>query len=106
MLPQYEEGSDGVPGRKVLVVDDEPKIVEIIRLYLQREGFEVKVAGDGRAALEMARKEGAVLRRTAEQPRVQERLIVGSLSLDLARHEARFNSQLLELSPTEFKLLY
>lgn len=40
-------------GKLILVVDDEPNIVDLTRLYLEREGFHVKSAGDGRAALEM-----------------------------------------------------
>src|SRR5437867_5545571 len=35
----------------VLVVDDDPKIVTLVRTYLEREGFPVVTAGDGRAAL-------------------------------------------------------
>ena len=35
----------------VLVVDDDPKIVTLVRTYLEREGFSVVTAGDGRAAL-------------------------------------------------------
>jgi DNA-binding response OmpR family regulator len=35
----------------VLVVDDDPKIVTLVRTYLEREGFDVVTAGDGRAAL-------------------------------------------------------
>ena len=35
----------------VLVVDDDPKIVTLVRTYLEREGFAVVTAGDGRAAL-------------------------------------------------------
>jgi DNA-binding response OmpR family regulator len=41
----------------VLVVDDEPLIVELVRGYLQREGMTVLVAGDGPAALELTRRE-------------------------------------------------
>ena len=40
----------------VLVVDDEPGIVEILTAYLQRDGFEVVAAGDGIQALETARQ--------------------------------------------------
>ena len=42
-----------MPERKlhVLVVDDEPAIVDYLRLGLKYEGFEIEVAGDGRAAL-------------------------------------------------------
>jgi two-component system, OmpR family, alkaline phosphatase synthesis response regulator PhoP len=35
----------------VLVVDDEENIVNLTRLYLEREGFRVKSAGDGKSAL-------------------------------------------------------
>ena len=38
--------------KKILVVDDEKKIVEILRAYLEREGYRVSVAYDGRAALD------------------------------------------------------
>jgi len=41
--------------RKVLVVDDEPKIVQLARDYLEHAGFAVVVAHDGRAALATAR---------------------------------------------------
>ena len=39
----------------VLVVDDEPNIVELARLYLRNEGFDVESAENGREALEKAR---------------------------------------------------
>lgn len=39
-----------------LVVDDDPKTVELITLYMQREGFAVVCAYDGRRALELARQ--------------------------------------------------
>src|SRR5438270_5379304 len=35
----------------ILVVDDDPKIVQLVRAYLEREGYPVVTAGDGRAAL-------------------------------------------------------
>jgi DNA-binding response OmpR family regulator len=35
----------------ILVVDDDPKIVALVRAYLERERFRVVTAGDGRAAL-------------------------------------------------------
>lgn len=40
----------------VLVVDDEPKILDIVRLTLEREGFDVFEAEDGYQALEKARE--------------------------------------------------
>jgi phosphate regulon transcriptional regulator PhoB len=38
-------------GETILIVDDEPTIVEVVELYLQREGFKVLTAADGAAAL-------------------------------------------------------
>lgn len=35
----------------ILVVDDDPKIVALVRAYLERERFRVVTAGDGRAAI-------------------------------------------------------
>jgi two-component system OmpR family response regulator len=35
----------------ILVVDDDAKIVRLVRMYLEREGFRVLDAGDGRQAL-------------------------------------------------------
>ena len=40
---------------RVLVVDDEPPIIELVRGYLEREGWEVTSAADGHAALAAAR---------------------------------------------------
>jgi DNA-binding response OmpR family regulator len=41
--------------RKVLVVDDEPKVAELIRAYLEKDGYDVILCGDGRTAVEKAR---------------------------------------------------
>ncbi len=40
-----------IKGIKILVVDDEPNILQFLELGLQNEGFEVQCAGDGIAAL-------------------------------------------------------
>jgi two-component system OmpR family response regulator len=40
---------------RILVVDDEPHILDIVRAYLVRDGHEVITAADGEAALERAR---------------------------------------------------
>jgi DNA-binding response OmpR family regulator len=39
-------------GRPILVVDDDAKIVRLVRTYLERDGFSVVTAADGPAALE------------------------------------------------------
>jgi phosphate regulon transcriptional regulator PhoB len=44
--------------RNVLVVDDEPDIVELVSYNLTKEGFEVSTASDGEEALSRIRKDG------------------------------------------------
>jgi DNA-binding response OmpR family regulator len=39
-------------GELILVVDDEPNIIQLARMYLERDGFRVEAAKDGRAALQ------------------------------------------------------
>jgi DNA-binding response OmpR family regulator len=46
---------DGDVPKSVLVVDDEPKIVDVVRDYLRSAGFSVSTAADGERALELAR---------------------------------------------------
>jgi two-component system, OmpR family, alkaline phosphatase synthesis response regulator PhoP len=41
---------------KVLVVDDEPDIQELLQYNLEKEGYQVETAGDGKEAVETARK--------------------------------------------------
>ena len=42
---------------KVLVIDDDPVIVELLRVNFEIEGFEVISAGDGREGFERARSD-------------------------------------------------
>lgn len=42
--------------RKILIADDDPDILEILRYNLAQEGYEVFTAKDGDEALEKARK--------------------------------------------------
>jgi two-component system OmpR family response regulator len=44
-------------GETILIVDDEPTIVEVVELYLRREGFEVQTAVDGLAALKAVQQQ-------------------------------------------------
>lgn len=41
---------------KILVVDDEKRIVELVKLYLEKEGFSIDEAYDGQQALDMVRE--------------------------------------------------
>ncbi|HMC03525.1 MAG TPA: response regulator transcription factor [Cellulomonadaceae bacterium] len=43
------------PQPRILVVDDEPPIVELVAGYLVREGWDVRTAGDGLAAIQAIR---------------------------------------------------
>jgi DNA-binding response OmpR family regulator len=62
-LPRYSREEGGSPraaveegvASTILVVDDEKNIVQLARLYLEREGFQVEAAFDGEQALEKAR---------------------------------------------------
>jgi DNA-binding response OmpR family regulator len=45
------------PTRTILVVDDEPRIVDLARDYLEHAGFRVIAASDGTSALESARRD-------------------------------------------------
>ena len=38
---------------KILVVDDDRNLCELLRLYIEKEGFDVVIANDGRQALEL-----------------------------------------------------
>ena len=40
-------------GERILVVDDEPNIVELAKMYLEQEGYRVESASDGAQALEL-----------------------------------------------------
>ena len=73
----------------VLVVDDEPSIIQLARMYLEREGYHVQAVGDGEAALEAV-------------SRLRPALLVLDL-LDLARLDA--GTADLEMAPVDMKAL-
>lgn len=41
---------------QVLVVEDEPNIADLVRMYLEREGYRVRSAGSGEEGLELAKE--------------------------------------------------
>jgi DNA-binding response OmpR family regulator len=51
----------GMAGARILVVEDEPRLRELLRLYLEREGHQVTDVGDGASALAAFDEHGADL---------------------------------------------
>jgi DNA-binding response OmpR family regulator len=105
---------------KILVVDDDKKIVELVTLYLKKDGYQVLAAFDGRQAIELARRrqpdlivldlmlpqvDGTdvcrVLRAESEVPII----MLGDIVMDFVRHEVQANGQVVNLTPTEFRML-
>jgi len=161
--------------KTILVVDDEKQIVEVLSAYLEKEGYRVITAFDGRTALDTALSESpdlilldlmlpelngfevcrlvrntssipiimltarddetdkilclevgaddyitkpfsprevlarvrAVLRRSTSeaQNQDQEHMKIGTLEIDLAKHEVTKAGSPIQLTPTEFKIL-
>jgi DNA-binding response OmpR family regulator len=54
MIDAAKSQEAAMPRFRVLVVDDEPVVTEVVERYLMRDGFEVSTAGDGDAALALA----------------------------------------------------
>ena len=52
MMPAMPVPPVAIPDRPILVVDDDAKIVRLVRTYLERDGFGVVTAADGPAALD------------------------------------------------------
>ena len=46
---------------KILIVDDDQNICELLRLYIEKEGFATVIANDGKQALELFESENPVL---------------------------------------------
>ena len=43
--------------KKALVIEDDKNIAELLRLYLEKDGFEVAIAADGGKGLQLATDE-------------------------------------------------
>jgi two-component system, OmpR family, alkaline phosphatase synthesis response regulator PhoP len=52
--PVLVEAGSGIKQRRALIVDDEPALVDILKIYLQDEGFSVTMAIDGAEGLKTA----------------------------------------------------
>jgi DNA-binding response OmpR family regulator len=55
--PPPPRSTDARPGAaEILVVEDDLKTADLVRLYLEREGYRVRHAADGQTALDLARR--------------------------------------------------
>lgn len=52
-----EASSNSETRRKILIVDDDPEIVEALRYALKTKGYDIMIARDGNQGLAMAEKE-------------------------------------------------
>ena len=50
-------GGKIMASEKVLIVDDDPNICELLRLYLEKEGFVTSIANDGESAITIFKQE-------------------------------------------------
>lgn len=76
---------------RVLIVDDEPSIRQLIATMLTLEGFEVTTAPDGRAALEHARANAPdVVISDVRMPHMTGYGLLAALRSDPALHGVRF----------------
>jgi two-component system, OmpR family, alkaline phosphatase synthesis response regulator PhoP len=57
MMKVIIDGTNEMAGKKVLVVDDDAKTVELVKLYLNRDGYRVITAYTGADALKVARED-------------------------------------------------
>ena len=55
MLPENQEGNLKM-SKKILIVEDDGNIRELLRLYLEREGYEITEASNGEEGVEQWRK--------------------------------------------------
>ena len=51
------KGAGQVSHERILIVEDEPEIAEVVKAYLTREGFQVEVQSDGTSAVSAAERE-------------------------------------------------
>jgi two-component system KDP operon response regulator KdpE len=56
MSPTERDGNSSTTGQRILVVDDEPRMIGFIRMNLELEGYQVFAASNGLEALDEVRK--------------------------------------------------
>jgi len=75
--------SPHLPDAPILVVDDDAKIVRLVRTYLERDGFTVSTAADGRAALDaIERRRPALVVLDLMLPEIDGRAVIRAIRGD------------------------
>ncbi len=77
---------------KIMIVDNEMEIIQLIRLYLSREGYDVIWTTDSTKAAELAYEENNLL-------------TTGGLEIDLSAHTVTVDGNPVHLTAKEFELL-
>ena len=79
------------PVNRILIVDDEPDIVENIAEYFARKGYEVEMAGDGHEALERLSADSSILIVVADirMPRLDGLELLRQIRTSMARDEIK-----------------
>ena len=106
---------------RILVVDDDPTVAEVVVRYLEREGYAVESVGDGRAAIDRAGTDVPdlvvldlmlpgldgleVYRRLRLLAPVPVIMLTDGLLIDLGAREVRVDGDLVTLTAREFDLL-
>ena len=120
---------------KILVVDDDKNICELLRLYLEKEGYNVLIANEGEEAIakfnaakpdlilldimlptldgwqvcrEVIARVKAVLRRTGNSVPATEAKEVNydKLSVNMTRYELKVDGKVIDTPPKELELLF
>ncbi len=94
---------------RVLVVEDEPDIRELVIHHLKREGYQVSAAASGEEALRqvlsaLLARVRAVLRRSRNATGPAS-TTVGALTIDRGEHTVSVGGLAVTLTPKEFDLL-
>ncbi|MEI8407631.1 MULTISPECIES: response regulator transcription factor [unclassified Kribbella] len=76
---------DGSPLR-VLVVDDEPNIADLLTMALRYEGWEISVAGTGTQAIALAREVVARIRLQLRRTAVPDEITLTATEFELLRY--------------------
>src|SRR4030042_1135640 len=113
--PILTSGSAPVPEAKILLVDDERSILDLVTAYLKPEGYQVYTAMDGPAALKAARsfkpeliaRIKAALRRLRPGQALPEQSVLAfpHLRIDTGSRRVSVDDRPIELTSIEFELL-